>query len=51
MSAEEKELERIKVEYDLLDGGTIVDIQVVSSYLSQLIYSSSSSFFFFFFCS
>ena len=30
ISAQEEEFERIKVEYNLLDGASIVDIQVVS---------------------
>lgn len=30
ISAQEEEFERVKVEYDLLDGASIVDIQVVS---------------------
>ena len=30
ISAQEKELERVKVEYNLLDRASIVDIQVVS---------------------
>lgn len=30
ISAQEEEFERVKVEYDLIDGASIVDIQVVS---------------------
>ena len=30
ISAQEKELERVKVEYNFVDGASIVDIQVVS---------------------